>query len=144
MGQSGISASDLRNGKNEVGLANHSKIQTHKPEVARRKSEQKQVIARGAQQRVETHYAGTMGRTVSWEVRSTDLNMPNWVLRSGPDDAWKMARYIASIVDHDEARMIAFGGKKFTLELRIPGREAIEKFEVSGWPEWRYAANKVV
>lgn len=143
MGQSGASASDLRGAENKNGFAQHSKGPANQPETARRGADQKPTYAGWRKQRLEAHYEGGVGRTVSWEVRCPELNMMAWEVRSGPDDGWKMARHMAAIIDHDEARVIAFGGKKYTIELRIPGREAIEHYAMSGICEFRYSAHKI-
>jgi hypothetical protein len=143
MGKQSASASPLRTGENKAGLARNSQGQARKRETSRRMEGQKAGYARGAQQRLETHYAGDVGKTQSWEVRAPELGVSDWERRAGPDEAWKMARYWAALIDCDKARIIAFGDKKFPVELRIPGSAEVLRFEVSGWAEWRYAANRV-
>lgn len=143
MAQSSASASNLRTGKNENGFAQHSKIQTNKPEIARREAGKKSAYARGQKQPLETHNAGRVAKTIAWDVRCPELSPKSWEVRYGPDDSYRMARYMAEIIDHDEARVMGFGAKKILLELRTPGRSEVQIFELTGEPKFRYAANKM-
>ena len=54
-----------------------------------------------------------------------------------------MARKLAEAYDHDEARIMAFGGKSYTLELRLHGSKVVDKFEIGGFPIYKYHAKRV-
>lgn len=145
MGQQGSSASNLRTGKDESGFKEYSKGKTDKPETSRGNTKAKafNAYAGWKGKPLETHHVERVAKTIAWEVRCPELSPKSWEGRYGPEGAHAMARYMAEIIDHDEARVMGFGGKKITLELRTPGRDEIQVFELTGEPKFRYSANKV-
>lgn len=143
MVKQGSGAHEMRNRENEAGPLEHSKVQAHQRKASGGMATQIQGNARRAQKRVEVHHAGQGSETMLWEYRCPELGFSNWTKRLGSINGWDMGRTLAANIDHDEARIIAFGCKKYTLELRRFGSTAIERYEISGFPVWKYVANRV-
>ena len=143
MEQSRTGASDMREEEDKGGLAPDSKIKTNQRQTQGGAPSKSAPYARRARKRLEAHNAGDMGKTALWEVRCPELNEAEWRRHIGPAEAWRMARMRAEAMDHDAARFLAFGGKKVLLEMRLHGTQTILKFEILGYPIYKYVANRV-
>lgn len=91
---------------------------------------------------LEAHISGQGSKTVLWEWRCAELNYPHWRRRFGPVNAQEFAKQQAEYIDHDEARVMAFGGKQYILELRRNANMAPLSFTISGFPIYKYRAYK--
>ncbi len=134
------SASTMRNGEDKGRFAVNSKGQAHISEASGNVAHKPQALARRAQQRLSTHYVGESQKTVLWELRCAELGLASWTRRIGPGDLYAMARVMAEALDHDLARIMAFGGKIYVLEMRVHGSERVTKVEICGFPVWKYSA----
>ena len=143
MAKQSASAYIVREGENKPRLAAHREIETRSLETQGDVAQNTKSPSRIAQQRLEAHHARNNGATLLWEVRCPELGMPAWTRRIGSAEHWRMAREMAEALDHDAARVMGFGGKKFILQMRHFGKSHITQMEISGGPVWRYHAKMV-
>ena len=142
MAKSSPSASSLRNREDESGYQQNSEVQADSGQASRGLAI-KTPLARRAQKRLEAHFQRKGNETRMWEFRCAELGVSSWTRRIGPSMGWNMARSLAASIDQDEARVIAFGGKSYVMELRLHGSSRVERYEITGYPVWKYVANRL-
>lgn len=135
-------AQSLRNGEDKSGPAPNSQVQARSSQTQRRMEKRKANAGR-QNERMAAHLSRQGGKTVLWELRCKELDVTEWTQRLGSIEPWRMACAFAEALDHDAARIMAFGGKTYTLEMRIAGQSKILRMEISGFPIWKYVANRV-
>lgn len=140
MDKSGAGASVMRVDENKGRFASNRKGEAGKGEASRGMEGKQKAHARRAQERLSAHHARGVEATCLWEIRCPELEMPSWTRRAGPVAAWAMARLTAEAIDHDLARVMAFGGKKYVLEMRPYGKEQVIRMRITGFPVWKYSA----
>lgn len=143
MGKQGSSAQTMRNREDKGGLKQNSQVQARSGQASRHLPTQRQTPALRAQQRLQAHHERQDSETALWEYRCAELGFAQWTKRIGPATGWNMARTLAEAIDHDEARIMAFGGKKYVLELRLHGSKAVTRYEIGGFPIYKYVAHRV-
>ena len=144
MVKSSASAPAMRDQQDKAGYQPNRQGQARDGQASRGMAGQASGHARRAQQRIQTHHERKDGQTTAmWEYRCAELGIDQWTRRIGPVNGWSMSRAMAEAIDHDEARIMGFGGKKFFLELRQFGSKSIERYQMSGFPVWKYVAERV-
>lgn len=143
MEQQGISARKMRTGQDSSGFARNRQGKARSGQARRNLARQQAPNAGRPAQQVETHNGGQVGATAIWEIKCAELDMPNWTRRIGPIEAHRTARIVADAADHDAARLIAFGGKRVKMQMRLLGKPQILEFEISGYPVYKYQANRI-
>jgi hypothetical protein len=144
MAQSSASASEMRETEDDKRLASDSEKQAGIGQASRHSKGKQKAAPRLPPKRMEAQAIGKVGETLLWEWRCEQLGFNNWTRRLGPAEGFIMAKLLADAIDHDEARIMAFGGKKYELELRISGRNAkSRRFEIGGYPLYKYTAFEV-
>lgn len=143
MAQQGTSARKVRTGQDGGGFARNRQGQARQGQARRNVARQQAPNAGRQGQQVEANNGGQVGATAIWEIKCAELDMPNWTRRIGPIEAHRTARMVADAADHDAARLLAFGGKRVRMQLRLLGKPQILEFEVSGYPVYKYQANRI-
>lgn len=144
MGQQSAGTSEVRETEDDSGPKRHSQKQEGFRQASRHGKVKPSPASRFQAKRLETDTSGKVGETLLWEWKCDALGFQNWARRFGPAEGFIMAKLIAEAIDHDEARVMAFGGKKYELELRVSGRNGKpRKFEIGGYPIYKYTAYEV-
>jgi hypothetical protein len=139
MEQQGISSQEMRNGKDQSGFKTDRQKQAYRGK-ARGNMAQKSAPNAGRQRRQMETANERAGDTALWQWRCPELGIAEWRRAIGPIDSVAMARRQAEFIDFDEARIMAFGGKKYLLELRRHNHPHILQFQIEGAPVYRYRA----
>lgn len=143
MGKSGAGALELRNGKDEGGLKQDRQIKARGGEARRNVAQGKTAYAGRPRKPMETQDGWNGGKkTRGWLIRCAALGFAEWEPRELAWEPHDAARQFAAMVDHDEARIMSFGGKTFELEMQA-GHGPIHKIEIGGYPVYRYTARIV-
>lgn len=143
MGKQRASAHSVRQGQDASRLEGNRQGQAHPRKAPRAVEAFKAFNARGTQNGLAQNNGGQVGKTALYEWRCEGLGVKSWTRRTVHEDLIRAAKAIAEAIDHDEARVMAFGGKKYILELRQYGQTLIHRYEIGGWLEYKYFAKRI-
>lgn len=143
MGKSRASTHSVRQEQDSNGLEGNRQGQAHPRKASGHMARKPLANARGAQNGLAQDTSGQVGKTACYEFRCEGLGISGWMRRVTAAEPFRAAMAIAEAIDHDEARIMAFGAKKFVLELRLYGQTRIHRYEIGGYPVYKYFAQRV-